>query len=710
MKHFYSFAVALLLLPLAVTAQESPEDRYIAIYDLIQQADTLGESANPQTALPKYQEAQIGLKKFQGEFPNWNSKIVNFRLNYLATKIGPLGSKPATDSVTEAAAALKPAAPTPPPANLDNQIKALQDQLRQAQAEKSELEKRVEEAGKTVRASAEASQALTEAQNKIKSLQQDNERLKTDLKQSQAKVAPPGDTDLMDRASRALADAKSKLADQTKAVAALTQEKAGLQQRLEALAANPAGSAQLAALQQQLREIEAEKGDLQSRLKEAAARAAGNSDQLAKLDEKIKNLQKENSLLRASLEQRAAPTISTGDSFAAEQNKQALAEANRKLEEQAAQITALKAEREEFKKRLDAIASSDSLVKELASTKKELATLKRRFGVQTEAAILLLSEANIKIKQQGKASENMTRQMADLRKQMIAGNTNAELIIVLRGENELLKKQIAEIRKHDASAGKTTEPSAELLAAQSQAATLRARLNVLEAKSIPYTAEELALFNKPAISAATATPDAKAPPSLPHGAPELIADAQRLFAAHHLDEAEEKYQEVLKLDPKNVYTLANLATIQIEREDFSAAEKNLKQALALDPKDAFSLGVRGNMFFRQGKIDEALDSLSRAAQLDPNSAEIQNVLGITLSHKGQRGAAETALRKALQLDPNYGNAHNNLAVIYITQEPPLTELARWHYQKALTLGIGRNPDLEKLLETPAENKSGGDKK
>jgi len=67
---------------------------------------------------------------------------------------------------------------------------------------------------------------------------------------------------------------------------------------------------------------------------------------------------------------------------------------------------------------------------------------------------------------------------------------------------------------------------------------------------------------------------------LPHGAPELIADAQRLFAAHHLEEAEEKYQESpSKLDPKNVYTLANLATIQIEREDFSAAEKNLKQAL-----------------------------------------------------------------------------------------------------------------------------------
>ena len=42
-------------------------------------------------------------------------------------------------------------------------------------------------------------------------------------------------------------------------------------------------------------------------------------------------------------------------------------------------------------------------------------------------------------------------------------------------------------------------------------------------------------------------------------------------------------------------------------------------------------------------------------------------------------------------------AHNNLAVIYISQQPPLAELARWHYQKALDAGQPRNPDLEKML-------------
>ena len=122
------------------------------------------------------------------------------------------------------------------------------------------------------------------------------------------------------------------------------------------------------------------------------------------------------------------------------------------------------------------------------------------------------------------------------------------------------------------------------------------------------------------------------------------------------------------------------------------------QALALAPNDPACLAILGNLRFRQTQYDAALDALSRAANGDPRNAEVQNYLGLTLSAKGLRGPAETALRKAIQLEPGYGEAHNNLAVIYATQKPPLLELARWHYQRALDAGSKPNPDLEKLLE------------
>ena len=157
---------------------------------------------------------------------------------------------------------------------------------------------------------------------------------------------------------------------------------------------------------------------------------------------------------------------------------------------------------------------------------------------------------------------------------------------------------------------------------------------------------------------------------------------------------------MLKLDERNVFTLANLASIQMEQNRLEDAETNLKLALREDANDAFSLFQMGILKFRQEKYDEALDTLSRAAQLDPKNPETQNYLGITLSQKGQRGPAEAALRKAIQLAPGYAVAHHNLAVIYASQQPPFLELARWHYQKALATGHAENQELEKLLNPP----------
>ena len=122
-----------------------------------------------------------------------------------------------------------------------------------------------------------------------------------------------------------------------------------------------------------------------------------------------------------------------------------------------------------------------------------------------------------------------------------------------------------------------------------------------------------------------------------------------------------------------------------------------KNGLVLTLGGAVTLTVLGRVQFAEAKYDEALDTLSRAAKLDPQNPDIENYLGVTLAQKGLRAQAETALRRAVQLDPNYGAAHNNLAVIYLTQQPPMVELARWHYEKALAAGQPHNPALEKML-------------
>jgi Flp pilus assembly protein TadD len=233
----------------------------------------------------------------------------------------------------------------------------------------------------------------------------------------------------------------------------------------------------------------------------------------------------------------------------------------------------------------------------------------------------------------------------------------------------------------------------------------RAKISVYEAKAVPFTAEELALFRgtPPTLSTNMAPP---APArELPAGTTALLAEARRHFAAREMDKAELKYQEVLRQDDRNVVTLANLAVIQLEMNRLDEAEKNARKALAESPNDDFSLLVLGQIQFRQKKYDDAVQTLSRAAQQAPEDPEVQNHLGLALSEKGMRVAAEAALRKAVQLRPGYGTAHHNLAVVYISAKPPSTELAKWHYQRSLAAGASRDPDLERLLGLRVEVKA-----
>jgi len=229
-------------------------------------------------------------------------------------------------------------------------------------------------------------------------------------------------------------------------------------------------------------------------------------------------------------------------------------------------------------------------------------------------------------------------------------------------------------------------------------AVLRARIDALEAQKTPFSPEELALIKMPEAKLATTEPAKPASRQISPSLAPLAAEAQRLFAAGDYQKAEEKYLQVVKEQSNNPIVLANLAIIETELNHLDEAEKHIRAAIALAPEDAFNYASLGSLKLKQGQNDEAIDALSRAAKLAPQNAEIQSRLGVALSQKGLRGPAEAALRKALQLQPGYGRAHQNLAVIYANQDPPLLELARWHYQKALAAGLPKDAAFELRLK------------
>ena len=100
---------------------DGPDDQYVQIYNLIQEADTLNSAGQASEALPKYLEAQTGLQMLQKGYPDWNAKVVNFRLDYVRRRIAvlsprsvaPVAPAPVAPGVSDVVPE-RPPAPTAP--------------------------------------------------------------------------------------------------------------------------------------------------------------------------------------------------------------------------------------------------------------------------------------------------------------------------------------------------------------------------------------------------------------------------------------------------------------------------------------------------------------------------------------------------------------------------------------------------------------------
>ncbi len=634
------FAIALLLLAFVAFARAGADEDYVGIYTMIQEGDTL-ELLHPDQALAKFTEAQEQLQRFQRIYPGWNDRVVNFRLSYLNSKIVILSAKTSNAANGSAAAAVqtKPAPPPPPP----------------------------------------------------------------------RPVAPPDWPQPVTQPPAQPAPVVRAAAPPPPVVSAPTQNSATSEfQR------------QIADLQNQLKRMQDDKTLLEAKLREAlAARPAGvDPRELAKAQDQIRMIQKQNDLLQVTLLQEKQKTAALANSGELAQVKRDLDDTKRQLADQTARANRLTDENASLQSQLKNSSANDAVVASLRSENESLrAVINNRPKTAGAPSVpesdlsRQLTEARSRIASlesdqevwalEKIALQNRVKQLSSQTPTVAAANSvwtgDSEHVRQLERERDDLQKKLDAAQKElYGRNSKATASQVDQLAEELE--MLRARLDVYESKAVPYSPEELALFRKPEVAVTDPHQGERSVHELPPGTVELVAAAQRDFSERSYEQAEQKYLEVLKHDSKNVNTLANLAAIQLEMGHYEDAEKNLKAALASTPDDSFSLSLLGNLKFRQGKYDDALNALSRAAKIDPQNAEIQNFLGLTLSEKGMRSAAETAFRKAVILNPNYGGAQNNLAVFYLTQNPPSVELARWHYQKAVATGFPRNPDLEKLLD------------
>ncbi len=476
--------------------------------------------------------------------------------------------------------------------------------------------------------------------------------------------------------------------------------------------------AQIAALQQQLQSLQADNAALAAKLKEALSvqPAAVDPRELEKARDQVRELMKENDLLKVTLAQGAATATSPKvDTNMVAELQQTLALAQQKLKSAAGEADRLTLENQTLQGRIQQLLASpeaaQALRDENALLKKQLAELQATQGNPSSSADLQAqlnqAHAQIAVLQSNAvvaAQEKLSLQ--DRITQLQSGQTSsadaAKLAAYEANIRDLTQERdnlLARLGEANARlyGNKRQDAVARINELADEVNTLRARLAVDESQAVPYTTEELAMFKQPAPVAADPNAEKKSISEMPEGSAQLVVDAQNYFAAKQYDRAAADYQKILDRDQNNGLALANLATIELQQGKLDDAEKHIQAAVKQAPQDAYNLSVLGYVKFQQGQYDAAMDALSKAAKLDPANPEIENYLGVTLSHKGLRQQAETTLRKAIELNPNFAAAHNNLAVVYLSEDPPLAQLARWHYQKALDAGQPRNADLESTL-------------
>lgn len=469
-------------------------------------------------------------------------------------------------------------------------------------------------------------------------------------------------------------------------------------------------------LQAENRRLSGQISFLEAKLREAlkVQPASVDPQELARAQEQLKALQKERDVLAVTLEQAgikpspAARAAAMSTAPAAASPAPVVSEAglldvlkhqNAELVRKVAELESRgaggdAAEMRRWKETVAALAASNQVL--------------QAERVTMESRLLALSKASADGPDGRK--KNYEKKLADARAEAEAAQK----------ERDTLRRQLdATTRELKKLGGKRGAPAPVTGGAtpEQELESLRARLAVLEAKAVPFSAEELALLkHAPArVAAAEPTPvpannapatnapagPAAGPPrrkELPAGAGPILRDADRALDAGRLDEAERKLRDILRQDENHPFILGKLAAVQMDQDRTAEAEQSLKKALAADPQDSMCLYLMGRLKVQQSKFDEGIDLLGQAVKLTPDNFNAHYYLGWALSEKGQRQAAESALRRVIQLKPNWGQAHYLLAVIYATQEPTFKGLAQYHYKRAIAGGSPRNPELERFME------------
>ena len=169
------------------------------------------------------------------------------------------------------------------------------------------------------------------------------------------------------------------------------------------------------------------------------------------------------------------------------------------------------------------------------------------------------------------------------------------------------------------------------------------------------------------------------------------------FATGDFVKAADTYRQIVEVDPADVPARCNLGVSQLRQHKFEDARATFQRALESDESSAFAHLMLGVCHWQMKKPELAIDRFNRSLVLQPRNAQAWTYLGLVALERSAFGDAETALKKALEIKPDDPETRYNLAVVYTKPGHADPVEARKQYDEAVRLGAARDTAIEDFL-------------
>ncbi len=141
---------------------------------------------------------------------------------------------------------------------------------------------------------------------------------------------------------------------------------------------------------------------------------------------------------------------------------------------------------------------------------------------------------------------------------------------------------------------------------------------------------------------------------------DLLLQADALLDSGRLQDAQNLYVRITKLDPLDIESWLMRAAIEAESSAVGPALACCEQVLRLDPENAEAYSMQGRLLASQERLDLALVALAQAVRLDASDGEAWNALAGVFLKQGLFSDAERCGREGVRLLPQMADGYINL--------------------------------------------------